>query len=363
MSKFGTDFSGVTIGSTLAGNGWTRKWTASSNFNGTIVAEGSGDNDRVAEFVSGASNSRNAMTWDAGGNRQFGEAFFRWRQTSNDQSGAFSFAQSATFRASGDGSSETGIVVFLSAAQDAIRVGNYDDASFSAESDVAFASALGQWVNILITATDSAGTATVKTWTGDRVTDEGTAVVETVNMTNTTSGGVGVSAFRNDYVQQFAFVGVADSGEDAPRSMADLSADTTPPTFNSAPAVTATGVSGHTIEATLSEQGTIYGVRLANGASAPDSAQVKAGNDASGSVAPEAQSVSAANDGSLVFSSGSANTPYDYYVVAEDDEGTPNVQASPTLVEATTDATLFAPINLGTTNVLSTSARLNWEQG
>jgi len=115
-------------------------------------------------------------------------------------------------------------------------------------------------------------------------------------------------------------------------------ADTTAPTFTSAPAVTNTTDSGHSIAATLNEAGTIYGVRLANGASAPSAAQVKAGQDSTGSAAPEAKSGAASNSATLVFSTGSANTPYDYYILAEDDEGTPNVQASPTLVEATTAA-------------------------
>lgn len=114
--------------------------------------------------------------------------------------------------------------------------------------------------------------------------------------------------------------------------------DTTPPTFDTAPNVTATTETGHSISATLNEAGTIYGVRLANGATAPSSAQVKAGQDSTGSAAPEAKSGAAANSATLVFSAGSASTAYDYYIVAEDDEGTPNVQASPTLVEATTAA-------------------------
>jgi len=114
--------------------------------------------------------------------------------------------------------------------------------------------------------------------------------------------------------------------------------DTTPPTFDTAPNVTATTETGHSIAATLNEAGTIYGVRLANGATAPTSAQVKAGQDSTGSAAPEAKSSAAANSATLVFSTGSASTAYDYYIVAEDDEGTPNVQASPTLVEATTAA-------------------------
>lgn len=116
--------------------------------------------------------------------------------------------------------------------------------------------------------------------------------------------------------------------------------DVTPPVFTSAPSVTNTTTTGHTVTATLNENGTIYGVRLANGATAPTSAQVKAGTDASDVAAPEAKSAAAIASSSqdLVFSTGSAATDYDYYIVAEDDEGSPNLQATPTLVEATTSA-------------------------
>jgi hypothetical protein len=118
-------------------------------------------------------------------------------------------------------------------------------------------------------------------------------------------------------------------------------ADTTAPTFDTAPAVTATSTTGHTIASTLNETGTLYGVRLASGATAPSSAQVVAGQNNTGAAALEAVSVAAtaATNANLVFSTGAASTAYDYYIVAQDDEGTPNLQAAPTLVSATTAAT------------------------
>jgi hypothetical protein len=117
--------------------------------------------------------------------------------------------------------------------------------------------------------------------------------------------------------------------------------DTTAPTFNTAPAVTATSETGHTIASTLNETGTLYGVRLASGATAPSPAQVKAGQNNTGAAALEAVSVAAtaATNANLVFSTGAASTAYAYYIVAEDDETTPNLQAAPTPVSATTAAT------------------------
>lgn len=117
-------------------------------------------------------------------------------------------------------------------------------------------------------------------------------------------------------------------------------ADTTPPTFASAPEVTNTTDSGHSIGTTLSEPGTVYGIRMTNGATPPaDDTEFMALYDGgvTGDVL-EVKSASASNSATLVFSTGSAGTAYDYYILAEDDEGTPNVQASPTLVEATTAA-------------------------
>lgn len=117
-------------------------------------------------------------------------------------------------------------------------------------------------------------------------------------------------------------------------------ADTTPPAFDTAPNVTATTDSGHSIGTTLSEPGTVYGLRMTNGATPPaDDTEFTAlyNGGVTGDVL-EIKSAAAGNSATLVFSTGSASTAYDYYILAEDDEGTPNVQASPTLVEATTAA-------------------------
>ncbi|PUB87067.1 MAG: hypothetical protein DBP02_02145 [gamma proteobacterium symbiont of Ctena orbiculata] len=145
----------------------------------------------------------------------------------------------------------------------------------------------------------------------------------------TTAGGGQNATIWQDWIMLTA----ADPGE-APAS------DTTAPTFTAGPTAANQTVSGHDIQATLDEDGTIYAVRLADGATAPSSAQVKAGQDSTGSPGPEADSVAATASvqASMTFSGGSESTAYDYYVVAEDDEATPNLQASPTLVNATTGA-------------------------
>jgi hypothetical protein len=135
-------------------------------------------------------------------------------------------------------------------------------------------------------------------------------------------------------VSDVGYLNALRYGEEAPVT------DTTAPTFTTSPAVTATSETGHTIASTLNESGTLYGVRLASGATAPSSPQVVAGQNNTGAAALEAVSVAAtaATSADLTFSTGAASTAFDYYIVAQDDEGTPNLQATPTLVSATTAA-------------------------
>ncbi|RAK63480.1 hypothetical protein DLM85_20970 [Hymenobacter edaphi] len=76
---------------------------------------------------------------------------------------------------------------------------------------------------------------------------------------------------------------------------------------------------------------------LPDGATAPTSAQVKAGQDASGSAAAQSGSITnaTANTAATAAISGlTASTAYDVYVVAED--AVPNLQTAATLLEVTT---------------------------
>lgn len=86
----------------------------------------------------------------------------------------------------------------------------------------------------------------------------------------------------------------------------------------------------------LDEPGMAYYVVLPEGAPAPSNDQVKTGNDASGASAGISGSMSVPT----AYTDASSNVPglvegltYDVYVVGEDDEGTPNLQASPTLIQ------------------------------
>ena len=144
-------------------------------------------------------------------------------------------------------------------------------------------------------------------------------------------------------------------------------ADETAPSFSSTyPKTSSVTASGFKVAVSLNEAGTAYFVVLADGSSAPSSTQVKAGTDASdvpvsstskGSISVE----SAGTEYTGSASSLSSSTAYDVYVVAEDDESTPNIQVSPTKIDVTTAAAASAPTATtnSATSVNHNSATLN----
>ena len=78
----------------------------------------------------------------------------------------------------------------------------------------------------------------------------------------------------------------------------------------------------------INELGTVYYLKLANDATAPTIAEVKAGTAIAVTDATQEYSAS--------FSGLEIDTPYDIYFVAEDDEATPNVQDAVTKFEVST---------------------------
>ena len=136
--------------------------------------------------------------------------------------------------------------------------------------------------------------------------------------------------------------GVGSGLESSEVPVTPVGPDTTAPTFDVAAAVGSVTSTGFTPSASIDEGGTIYYVVVADGATAPTAAQVKAGNNASGSsalaTASAAVSSSPFDSSFAAITSLSASTAYDVYFVAEDDEATPNVQAAVTKVDTTTTA-------------------------
>ena len=126
-------------------------------------------------------------------------------------------------------------------------------------------------------------------------------------------------------------------------------ADTTPPVFeNSTPSQSSVAQTSFTLGTDIDEAGTIYYVVVADGASAPSSAEVKAGTASGGGSAVTSGNAAVSTGGftnNFSVTGLTAGTAYDVYVVAEDDEGSPNIQTSPSSIEVTTSAPISASIN------------------
>ena len=150
--------------------------------------------------------------------------------------------------------------------------------------------------------------------------------------------------------------------------------DTTPPSFSGGyPTTQSVSASGFDVAVSLNEIGTSYFVVLPDGATAPSSTQVKNGQDASGTAVVATSRATIAVTAAGTEFTGAASTllpttAYDVYVVAEDDEATPNLQTAPTLTEVTTTATGAPTVVVSTTSlndfgnvaVNSTSAAQNY---
>jgi hypothetical protein len=123
--------------------------------------------------------------------------------------------------------------------------------------------------------------------------------------------------------------------------------DTDAPVWTSTPSVS--NILATTVDLTVNtdEPGTAYYVAVADGAAAPTSAQVVAGTDAGDGAAINGNIAIAAasTDYTGTITGLTASTAYDIYVVAQDDESTPNLQATPELVNVTTaDPDITAPL-------------------
>ena len=113
-----------------------------------------------------------------------------------------------------------------------------------------------------------------------------------------------------------------------------VAVDLIPPAFISGyPGITGVTSSQANLNIQLNEAGTAFYMVLTDGASTPSVSQVVAGT---------ALNITAANSTASVTISGlTANTAYDIYIVAQDDEPTPNVQLTPVKIDLTTSSGLI----------------------
>jgi len=131
--------------------------------------------------------------------------------------------------------------------------------------------------------------------------------------------------------------------------LTNTAGDVTPPTFiASYPNVSSVSATSFTVRTNLDEAGKTYYVVLPSGATAPSSAQVKAGQNGSGvtvalNLAGTINVTSAATEFTSAVSGLSPSTGYDVYIVAEDN--VPNLQIIPTKISVISSAQYLEDFN------------------
>ncbi len=150
---------------------------------------------------------------------------------------------------------------------------------------------------------------------------------------------------------------INDAGNDHGLAIDNLSvtavADTQAPTWTATyPKTANVAKTSFDLVYNMNEAGTAYYVVLANNATAPTAADVKAGTGAT--IKGSKAITSATTDITSTVSGLTAGTDYDVYVVAED--GTPNLQADPVKIDVTTVA-------LSTDATITTSASYTIDNG
>ncbi|WP_158089096.1 Ig-like domain-containing protein [Cognaticolwellia mytili] len=170
-----------------------------------------------------------------------------------------------------------------------------------------------------------------------------TACNASAHIWHTTTAGVcsrGGSTIVQCMNNSFYWVGINVNGTDA-------GGDSTAPVFeNSTPSIASITDTGATVSVDLDEDGTVYYVVVADGASVPSAAEVKAGTGSGGSgQLASGNFTTSGTTGNEAFSGLSGGTAYDIYVVAED--GVPNLQATATRVDFTTTDTTAPTFDSG----------------
>ncbi|MBL4643644.1 MAG: leucine-rich repeat protein, partial [Flavobacteriaceae bacterium] len=122
--------------------------------------------------------------------------------------------------------------------------------------------------------------------------------------------------------------------------------DNAAPVFeNSTPITSSINQTGFAINTDIDESGTIYYVVVVDGATAPTSVEVKAGTASGGGGAVKSGNASVTSGGftnAFSVTGLTAETSYDVYVVAQDDEGAPNLQATPTKIDVSTSGLVLS---------------------
>ncbi len=138
------------------------------------------------------------------------------------------------------------------------------------------------------------------------------------------------------------------------------SVDNTPPVFESStPSASSIASTGFTLETDIDEAGSIFYVVVADAATAPTSTEVVAGTGSGGTGQITSGNAAVSTGGftnNFSVTGLTQSTAYDVYVVAQDDEGTPNLQTSPTMI----DVTSAGPVNWTGATDSNWTTTTNW---
>jgi hypothetical protein len=122
----------------------------------------------------------------------------------------------------------------------------------------------------------------------------------------------------------------------------------TSPEFDETPSTSSVAQTKFTLNADINEEGIIYYVVVADGALAPSSSEVKAGTG-NGGTGELASGNATVDSGDYIYefsvSGLTGGTNYDVYLVAEDNEAIPNLQAIPEKLDVTTTELITLTIN------------------
>lgn len=158
--------------------------------------------------------------------------------------------------------------------------------------------------------------------------------IPAANTTYTANVNTGINpltAYDVYFVAQDDFTTLNTQSATTLVELTTLSSDLVPPVFvDGFPAIVNISYNQFDIDIQLDEAGTAFYLILPDGSPAPSVNDVKSGD----TLVIPADSITY----SVTISGLTEATPYDVYVVAQDDEASPNVQATITLVEATTAA-------------------------
>ncbi len=258
-----------------------------------------------------------------------------------------------------DGDLDLVVGDYQSSGNETIRYLRNESVSVSSLSPVDDATGVSTSASFSITFTSAVTPQTGKSLTIKQVNDNST--VATLSSSDLSGGGTTTISFTPSglsagvaYYIQWDLGLFQDSSTADVIGISDLDfwnfttlvGDITPPAFDSAPAASSVAATSFNIDFSLDEQGTVFAVAVPDGESQPSVAQVFAGQKNDGSAAASNSGASnSAVSGTSPFTSSvsltglSAGLTYDVYVVAQDDEDTPNQQATVTAVANVTTTT------------------------